>query len=92
MGMGIELASRPSALTRRQALAALAGASLAWGFGPARRAAAQDESVVDLAQASGLPVTRTRYFAATGHNLTDPFRTRWEQAGGIETLGVPLSE
>ncbi|MGI9254664.1 MAG: L,D-transpeptidase family protein [Thermomicrobiales bacterium] len=79
-------------LSRRRLLAACAGASIAWGAGPARRALAQETSTVDLAQASGIEVARTRYFAATGHNLTDPFRTRWEQSGGVETLGQPLSE
>ena len=33
-----------------------------------------------------------RYFAETGHNLRDPFRSRWEIAGGAETVGLPLSE
>lgn len=81
-----------SAFSRRRVLAALVGASLVRGVGPARRAMAQDSSTIDLAQASGIEVSKTRYFAATGHNLTDPFRSRWEQAGGEETLGQPLSE
>jgi hypothetical protein len=32
------------------------------------------------------------YFAASGHNLSEPFRSRWEQAGGETVLGTPLSE
>jgi lipoprotein-anchoring transpeptidase ErfK/SrfK len=32
------------------------------------------------------------YFAASGHNLAEPFRSRWEQAGGEMVLGAPLSE
>jgi hypothetical protein len=78
--------------SRRQLLGAAAGASLAWGAGPARRAFAQESGTVDVAQAAGLTLSNSRYFAATGHNLTDPFRSRWEQAGGVETLGQPLSE
>ncbi len=33
-----------------------------------------------------------RYFAATGHNLDDPFLGRWELAGGEAVLGAPISE
>lgn len=38
------------------------------------------------------PGAGSRYFAETGHNLAEPFRTRWEQAGGETVLGPPLSE
>ncbi len=38
------------------------------------------------------PGTGSRYFAETGHNLAEPFRSRWEQAGGEAVLGPPLSE
>jgi len=34
----------------------------------------------------------SRYFAATGHNLTDPFRARWETLGGEAVFGPPQSE
>lgn len=32
------------------------------------------------------------YFAQTGHNLGVPFLTTWQDLGGIDTFGVPLSE
>lgn len=32
------------------------------------------------------------YFAETGHNLSEPFLTPWREAGGVEALGMPLSE
>ena len=32
------------------------------------------------------------YFAATGHNLTTPFLALWQEAGGANVLGQPLSE
>ena len=32
------------------------------------------------------------YFASSGHNLAEPFRSRWEQAGGEAVIGEPLSE
>ncbi|MCA9862957.1 MAG: L,D-transpeptidase family protein [Thermomicrobiales bacterium] len=38
------------------------------------------------------PGAGSRYFAETGHNLAEPFRSRWEQAGGEDVLGAPLSE
>lgn len=38
------------------------------------------------------PGAGSRYFAETGHNLAEPFRSRWEQAGGEAVLGAPLSE
>ena len=38
------------------------------------------------------PGTGSLYFADTGHNLAEPFRSRWEQFGGEAVLGAPLSE
>lgn len=38
------------------------------------------------------PGAGTLYFAEKGHNLAEPFRSRWELAGGEAVLGVPLSE
>jgi hypothetical protein len=32
------------------------------------------------------------YFAETGHNLGEPFLSAWRRAGGVETIGMPLSE
>jgi hypothetical protein len=48
-----------------------------------------------LAPAEVTPVTSgsgTLYFAGSGHNLAEPFRSRWEQSGGESVLGAPLSE
>lgn len=33
-----------------------------------------------------------RYYAATGHNLREPFLSRWRQHGGQEVFGLPISE
>ena len=38
------------------------------------------------------PGAGTLYFAETGHNLAEPFRSRWHQAGGESVFGAPLSE
>ncbi len=38
------------------------------------------------------PGAGSLYFAAEGHNLTNPFRGRWEGTGGEAILGAPLSE
>jgi hypothetical protein len=38
------------------------------------------------------PGVGSRYFAETGHNLAEPFRSRWEQMGGEAILGAPISE
>lgn len=32
------------------------------------------------------------YFAETGHNIGEPFLSVWRQAGGVDVLGMPLSE
>ena len=53
-------------------------------------AAQTDTSIQPVSVTS--PGAGSRYFAETGHNLGEPFRTRWEQAGGEAVLGVPLSE
>lgn len=33
-----------------------------------------------------------RFFAPTQHGLVEPFLSAWAQAGGLETLGYPISE
>lgn len=35
---------------------------------------------------------RVQYFAETGHNLQEPFLSRWTDDGGKDVFGVPLSE
>ena len=32
------------------------------------------------------------YVAETGHNIAEPFLSPWRQAGGVDVLGMPLSE
>lgn len=54
-----------------------------------------DESVTEGVGSSGQAgwISETDlYFAQTGHNLGVPFLETWEQLGGIDTFGVPLSE
>lgn len=59
------------------------------GIAPSDGASPQ---VVSAASSITAPGAGTRYFASTGHNLADPFRSRWEQAGGESVLGAPISE
>jgi hypothetical protein len=35
---------------------------------------------------------RSRYFAATGHSLSNGFKDEWESRGGLEVFGYPLTE
>ena len=87
--------ARPVRVARRQFLA-LAAALIGCGgrliestFG-ARLAAAQDVTTPDITAAT--PGPTALYFAEEGHNLGEPFRSRWEQSGGEVILGRPLSE
>lgn len=74
-----------SRLPRRRVLAlAAGGAGLAAGL---RGGFAAAQEIVPASPGAG-----RLYFAETGHNLADPFRTRWEQSGGEALLGAPLSE
>lgn len=41
---------------------------------------------------NGVDYSSTQYFALTGHNLETPFLSVWQDAGGEEVLGIPLSE
>jgi hypothetical protein len=61
---------------------------LAAGTRFAAPVSAQDQSP----QEPVAPGTGTLYFAETGHNLAEPFRTRWQAAGGADVIGLPLSE
>jgi hypothetical protein len=95
-------------LTRRRLLTVMAsalGALTLPGLRGPRRVSAQDattggatsppiEPQADSAQdeASTTPGAGNLYFAENGHNLAEPFRSRWEQAGGEPVLGAPLSE
>lgn len=38
------------------------------------------------------PPDGARFFAETGHSLSGPFRDYWERSGGLERLGLPISE
>jgi lipoprotein-anchoring transpeptidase ErfK/SrfK len=37
-------------------------------------------------------ISTGRYFAETGHNLKEPFLSKWQKAGEEKGLGLPLSE
>lgn len=78
-------------LNRRQALAI--GAASATGL-PLSRGIRQTSSAAAQSSASSAiaDVDKGLYFAETGHNLREPFLTRWQTAGGQKVLGLPLSE
>src|SRR5215204_2485847 len=91
-------------LGRRRFLALTAGALVlgATRLEPSRVAAQDIVPAEGTTPAPGavsgsavVPVTPgagTRYFAETGHNLAEPFRSRWHQAGGETVFGAPISE
>ena len=82
-------AGRTPAFDRRRLLALAAGAVGAAQLGGGRDAVAQE---IEPKTVPATPGAGNLYFAATGHNLAPPFRSRWEQAGGEAALGAPLSE
>ncbi len=45
----------------------------------------------DFPQVSDAP-SGCRYFAVTGHSLCEPFKSYWEQNGGLERFGYPITE
>src|SRR5688572_28074549 len=71
-------------LSRRGFVAALAGAS---GLPFIRQWVAPG-----AVAAQDVAVDFGRYFAETGHNLNDPFLSRWSAAGGMQGVGLPISE
>ena len=90
-------------LGRRRLVSLLAGAGLATLGRDAYRAAAQETvpqdgapavapEIVPAATVPPAPGAGTLYFAETGHNLAEPFRSRWEQGGGEAIFGPPISE
>jgi hypothetical protein len=95
-GMGRRLAARvlEKPLSRRQAVAvgAASAIGLQWPFGAARGATAQAISTATSVSTTITDVDKGTYFAETGHNLREPFLSRWQQSGGQKTLGLPLSE
>ena len=77
-------------LARRQLLslaAGIAGTGALTALLPTELISVAAQEVVPESPGAG-----SLYFAATGHNLAEPFRTRWEQAGGEAVIGAPLSE
>lgn len=75
-----------SSLSRRSLLRGTATFALAGALGttlgsPNRPVAAQVP-----------PAARNVYFPATGHNLREPFLSRWQESGGEEVWGAPISE
>jgi Tol biopolymer transport system component len=51
----------------------------------------QDRSWFTLPQVDSAP-PGCRYFAETRHSLCEPFLSYWEQNGGLERFGYPISE
>ena len=83
--------SRPSAL--RRVLTGVAVAMLLAAGLPTGGAWAQTAPPIEpVDPAMQVPGAGSRYFAETGHNLAEPFLSRWQAAGGEATLGPPQSE
>lgn len=89
----------PVRLPRRRFMALAAGAVGAFSLpvlSPGDMARAQETSTDPTLQGAIQPVEAAPrgalYFAETGHNLAEPFRSRWEAAGGQAVIGMPLSE
>ena len=59
-------------------------------FAPLAGAAQQPNQPVG--QDRSLPTSSNRWYAETGHNVKDPFLSRWTAAGGAEVVGLPISE
>ena len=74
-------------LNRREAFAIGTAAALGLKLPVASSAAAQSSAADVIAD-----VDKGLYFAETGHNLREPYLTRWQQSGGQKVLGLPLSE
>ncbi len=51
----------------------------------------QGRSWRDFPQVSAAP-SGCRYFPVTGHSLCEPFQSYWEQNGGLERFGYPITE
>ena len=104
---GVQLGSGRCRLARRRLLTLAAGA-VGVGVtrsGPFRSQGAAAQEIVPVQGTDPVqgtvptqeivpttPGAGTQYFAETGHNLAEPFRSRWHQAGGESVFGAPLSE
>jgi hypothetical protein len=98
---GVHIGPGRLRLGRRRFLALMAGALGLGAVCPesSRVAAAQEivpvQGTTPGPESEVMPATPgagTLYFAETGHNLAEPFRSRWHQAGGETVFGAPLSE
>jgi hypothetical protein len=49
-------------------------------------------SALAVGSAKPLSIANNIYFKETGHNLSNVFRTYWEQNGGVNLFGYPISE
>src|SRR5688500_19161442 len=103
----VHLNSRRLSLGRRRFLALTAGA-LGLGAIRPKANLIQSAAAQEIVPAQGttpvpnavpgsevvptMPGAGTLYFAETGHNLAEPLRSRWHQAGGEAVFGAPLSE
>ncbi len=75
---------------RRRLLAMATGALGALGTSRWVSSGIQPVAAQEIVPVS--PGAGSTYFAETGHNLAEPFRSRWLQNGGATVFGAPLSE
>ena len=90
--------SRPAtSRARRRSDLQLVVVSLTVCFGAllaplAAGAAYQQPPIQPVGQEPPLFQSASRWFAETGHNVKEPFLSRWLAAGGEEVFGLPISE
>lgn len=51
-----------------------------------------DSQGIDVPEAASGTTESSLYFASTGHNITTPFLSLWQEMGGEAMVGQPLSE
>ena len=74
------------AASRRTVLKAAAAGAAGLSLAAAPSMIARDVRAQDATKIGG------RYFAQTGHNLREPFLSKWKQFGDINTFGMPIAE
>lgn len=83
----------PARLSRRR-LTGLAAGAAAFGAGRLLLPAGVGAQTIEPASRPGESVggERVQYFAETGHNLQEPFLSRWIDDDGADRYGPPVSE
>lgn len=74
------------------AIAAAAAAHAGLPFVMRQQSGASAQDAAEIGEKSLLPGVGSQYFAESGHNLGEPFQSRWAQSGGAPVLGIPISE